>query len=114
MEPNIPLLRKVMEHITEHPQEYHQRFWGLRTDCGTTHCIAGWALVFSGRELVWDTGDLPGMLFAAARDGLTANIAARELGLDVDRAWELFEADNSLDTVWALVEEISGGEVRRP
>lgn len=33
--PNIPLLRKVMEHIESHPDEWDQNYWRTATDCGT-------------------------------------------------------------------------------
>lgn len=41
---NVPLLRKVMEHIEAHPDEHDQSYWAKRTPCGTTFCFAGWAV----------------------------------------------------------------------
>lgn len=57
---NIPLLRKTLEHIEAHPNEWSQRVWGQRiVGCGTTYCFAGTAAVLSGYEPAWEkfTGD---------------------------------------------------------
>lgn len=45
---NIPLARKVIEHIEAHPEEHRQEFFAAKLDCGTTACIAGHALLLSG------------------------------------------------------------------
>lgn len=47
---NIDLFRKVHEQITAFPQTHDQSTYMFvdesdRTVCGTTHCIAGWAVV---------------------------------------------------------------------
>ncbi len=50
--PNLPLLRKVLGHIDNHPREWNQSTWGMQTQsetaCSTAHCVAGWAVVFDG------------------------------------------------------------------
>lgn len=44
--------RKILDHISAHPDQHHQWVWGKPDDvCGTAACIAGWALIFSGWEL---------------------------------------------------------------
>lgn len=68
--PNLPLLRKVLNHIDEHPEEWNQQNWMTRFSpllnagdtvdvgyrkvtvpaCGTAFCIAGHALHMSGYE----------------------------------------------------------------
>lgn len=51
--PNIPLLRKVLEQIDAHPELHDQgSFDATAYDdrsnaCGTSHCVAGWAIVLS-------------------------------------------------------------------
>lgn len=45
---NIPLARKVIEHIESHPEEHDQSRFVAKTRCGTTACIAGHALLLSG------------------------------------------------------------------
>jgi hypothetical protein len=52
-EPNIPLLRKTIEHIEAHPEEWDQTTWAVRTPCGTTMCFAGTALFVAGYTFNW-------------------------------------------------------------
>src|SRR6478609_6380573 len=55
--PNLPLLRKVLEHIDAHPEEWHQSVWAMETsasECGTAFCVAGHTVVMAGGELLWD------------------------------------------------------------
>jgi len=52
---NVKLLRKIKKHILEEPNRLNMRTWGRHFDppyrpksfpvCGTTACIAGWAVV---------------------------------------------------------------------
>jgi len=124
MEPNIPLLRKVMEHITAHPEEYDQREYAVRTECGTTHCIAGWAVALSDVSIVyrrlgiWDNrtaGDYGwNAELGSPAEGTWRRQARDLLGLDALDARYLFHEGRTLDEVWRFVEEISDGEVRRP
>jgi hypothetical protein len=43
--PNLPLLRRVLDHIDAHADLWNQGHWGRPEDakCGTAMCIAGWA-----------------------------------------------------------------------
>lgn len=44
---NSKLLRRIARQIENHPEEYNQDSWFGTTDktaCGTTACIAGWAV----------------------------------------------------------------------
>lgn len=45
---NIPLAQMVLRQITEHPETHNQESWA--NECGTVHCIAGWALALSGKQ----------------------------------------------------------------
>src|SRR3989337_610111 len=66
---DVPLLRKVLEHVTAHRELHVQRFWlvdlaGARTShdwnqvleeegkatCGTAGCLAGWTRLLAGYE----------------------------------------------------------------
>lgn len=49
---NIALLRKVMEHIENHPEEWQQSVWRTDQDnrCGTAMCFAGHAAHIGGCE----------------------------------------------------------------
>jgi hypothetical protein len=61
---NTGLARAVLDHLDAHPEAHNQYRWGFRGECGTTACIAGWALILSGYEpgryenLAWD-GSIP-------------------------------------------------------
>lgn len=48
--PNLPLLRKVLDHIDAHPEEWQQATYGTGTACGTAACIAGHAMLMSGYD----------------------------------------------------------------
>lgn len=121
---NVPLLRKVMDHITAHPEEYDQREYAVRTDCGTTHCVAGWALALSGREFIFRALRVCDHRTAAdfgwqAELGVvsgdyTHGAAAEALGLKWADAERLFDIDNTLPGVWRIVEELTSGEITRP
>ena len=111
----LPLLRKVLEHITAHPEEHDQNYWGYRSlllGCGTTHCIGGWALVLSGADLAWATS---GDLALAVVDGQVSvplTGAQKVLGLTDGEAGRLFYAKN-LDRAWVVVEDITDGVLLR-
>ena len=50
--PNLPLLRKVLDHIDAHPEEYEQATYTRTTSCGTAYCIAGHAAVMTGATFI--------------------------------------------------------------
>lgn len=43
---NIENFNKVIKQIIDHPETYNQRIY--HSECGTSHCIAGWCDVLSG------------------------------------------------------------------
>ena len=127
-EVNIPLLRKVVaweeaeaakpeelcqwlqaRYITGQPGEtiwYHgdayvagdsvvwdSTMWGRSAECGTCFCIAGKAAFDA-------TGNMD---YLAAHD-----IAKRELGLTETQADVLFHANNTIEDVRRIAEEIAG------
>ncbi len=49
---NVELLHKVADVIAKHPEQFDMLTW----DCGTTACIAGWALRLSGVGIPAATG----------------------------------------------------------
>lgn len=80
---NVELLRKIAAVIQEKPDEFDMKdFNASLHDCGTTHCIGGWAAVLSG---------------------VTNTDAARKnLGLDKDQ-WDRLcyvDADNEYGGCW--------------
>lgn len=121
---NIPLLRKVMEHITAHPEEYDQREYAVRTECGTKHCIAGWAVVLADNPeinypdvlYVWDHRTATDFSWRARLGSIGqpwSRRAEEVLGLTWGQGVYLFHERRTLDEIWSFVEEISDGEIRR-
>jgi hypothetical protein len=122
MTPNVPLLRKTMEHIEAHPQEWDQQVWR----CGTTMCFAGTACDLDGGQ--WADADMPedeDAPYLLRRDGEpeedtytnigpglihAATRARRILGLDETQADFLFGTSNTLDYLRAGVAELCGDD----
>lgn len=94
---NIELMKRVRDQITQRPETHDQNHWGRRTECGTTHCVAGWACVLSNVELDWDTytDDNDTGFSYGTSDGISIDKVARSLlRLNNDQADQLFWADN--------------------
>jgi hypothetical protein len=117
---NVPLLRKTLEYITEHPEEHDQEMWGLKTRCGTTYCLAGHAVQLAGHEIAWpppccpecDGREKAAYLCADGRD--IAEVAREELGLARDQAWCLFNSGKTLFGLWFMAREFTNGEIEIP
>lgn len=107
--PNLPLLRKVLDHIDAHPEEHDQVTWGfeyrwpsaqflieehLRAGkCGTAMCIAGWAVSLGAPQTF---------------DGNWGEEDARAvLGLTPRESADLFAADNTRGAIQGCVERIA-------
>ena len=60
---NGKLGRRVLDHVTANPEQLDMSVWGEVGPCGTSACLAGWALIFSGWALVDDN------TFRRASDG---------------------------------------------
>jgi hypothetical protein len=112
----VALLRKTLEHVTAHPDEWNQWMWASKTDCGTAYCLAGTACVLAGEEIDWrrtSAGVVKQASYLA--DGQSIEKRARELlGLGSYAAVELFEADNRLRELWTLANEFTGGAIDIP
>lgn len=127
LEPNIPLLRKTLEHIEAHPEEWKQETWR----CATGMCFAGWAVTIADRQwaadknssfgsfVVADENDRnamgteniyksePGVLHPGIERIVNCDDAAiRELGISEDDADVLFDSDNDLHSLKLYVAEI--------
>lgn len=48
---NKELGRLVLRQVTEFPESFDMGDWAGSNACGTTACIAGWAMFFSGYEV---------------------------------------------------------------
>lgn len=113
---NTALLKQTLAHIEANPLTWEQTSFR----CGTGMCFAGWAAQLSGCTwLTNDPDDMYGDFVIAEPDDEQVSDevdgkqvigvrfrAARVLGIDLDRAEELFEAHNELDDLRDLVTEL--------
>lgn len=115
---NVPLLRKTMEYASDHPEEIDLKMWARVDSCGTTMCIAGTAITLAGHRIDWSRPERvlesrPSRDFFYLTDGrLIEEVAEEELGLTPYQASELFFS-RDLDSAWAVVENITDGEISR-
>ena len=115
MTANIQLLRKVLEHVTDHPEEWNQGVWAVRNDCGTAACIAGHTVLMTGHQVEWVSMSGATEKAIAVSQGPTINrVAAHELGLTGYQADVLFNASNTLADLWWLAGQITDGEIATP
>ncbi len=132
---NVPLLRKVLELITAQPWTWNQETWacvnkpeqaeeraeeyGVSTkECGSAFCLAGHVAHLAGRLMKVSRFDYVTAIYAAEYvmdDGSAiGTYAERELGLTLEQADALFEAGNSLFSLWKLASEYTNGEIQIP
>jgi hypothetical protein len=113
---NIELFRKIDEVIQALPEQHYQGTWETTTTCGTTRCIAGWAVALTTNAPLFDRYGNPTRetLQIARESGLSDgfNIGAigrRLLDLTPQQAGRLFFTDD--DTARKTVHAIAtGGE----
>lgn len=117
---NVPLLRKSLEFVTEHPEEWDQTTFGAVRSCGTVGCFAHHAVRLDGAKMVgvqyarFEEGDDPDYLISIAGVPTThvRHRAQRVLGLPDGH--RLFDSDNTLldleVMVNRLIREAESGE----
>jgi len=108
---NVALLRKTLEHVTAHPEEWDQGRW--LSDCGTRGCMAGHACLLSGARVVSATAyevQIPGSTVSHS----VPYAARRLLGLTLKQANALFEANNTLADLWHHASRFTDGEIEIP
>lgn len=106
---NSDLLRRTIEHVEAHPDEWDQAHWaGDGADCGTTCCLAGWACRLSGLRIDWDRQDGNGQAWWLTDGRLISTTAQQLLGLTDTQAMELFYEGNDLDDLRRLVALLAG------
>lgn len=117
---NVPLLRKILEHITAHPEEWHQEWWAIKTSessCGTACCVAGWAAFLGGYSFRWghlQDNDKASVNVGGKAGKTIPEIARKLLGLNQDQGTELFYSGNTLKDLWADAHEFTNGEIEIP
>lgn len=103
--PNLPLLRKVLDHIDKFPEQWDQGWWGRKSACGTVCCLAGWACILSGHEL--EFGECRTIAHVAIGDRYIENIAAEELGVTAMEAQNLFHINIGRSDIQLVAEQIA-------
>lgn len=112
--PNVELLRRVLEHITAHPEEHDQRVWARHTDCGTAMCLAGHAVTITGHAIDYGKHSWSGLVYLTRAGESIEDVAARELGLSDDQAENLFDPDNTRAELWREAAQITDGAIEIP
>ena len=118
--PNLPLLRKVLDHIDAHPEEWEQATYATKkyadvartVECGTAFCIAGWAAVLSGAAPYWPKGGKATSTFQTPDGELHDgdDLGREVLGLTESEAGDmhgLFSGNNTRDDVQFYAEQIA-------
>jgi len=114
-EVNVPLLRKALEHITAHPEEWDQTQWAQQTSCGTACCVAGHVALMTGHEIDFGRVDVYSEMVTHTTTGrYIEDVARYELGLTSDQSRILFDEMNRLPTLWAYAKHLSNGEITAP
>jgi hypothetical protein len=120
---NVPLLRKVLEHVTAHPEEWNQAEWARRDSCGTAYCIAGHTVVMAGNEVRWSPFcfeheyEVSGTLVDGRRVG---DVAVELLGIPIPlrrvgvEKGHLFYSENTLSDLWRIASQLTDGEIEIP
>lgn len=129
--PDLPLLRKVVDHIKADPDSWEQGNWAVRwlkwtqprdqkgrfgqgqkyQTCGTAMCVAGHAASLGGFQIAWDpNADYANNVKEKGKDGGIVSIpeAARHaLGLTRSEASMLFRGRNNLGDVLRVCQRIA-------
>lgn len=121
MKRNYALLREVYNIIETEPHRHDQRYWGRRTQCGTTHCVAGHVVALTGAAVDWTSDDSPDAVFLSEsvippggqERQYIASYAGDQLGLTPAEANELFLDTDTREDVLLLLKHYlneEGGE----
>lgn len=116
---NIDLLKRALAQVEEHPDQWQQAHWATppAPECGTAHCIGGWAVVLHGVEIDPDEPCYVMPLPADEPDpGLTYNDGEMDtwdyarwlLGLEEWQANDLFASINTLADLRRIVADLCG------
>jgi hypothetical protein len=116
--PDLPLLKKAVEYVDAHPEEWDQEEWYAEDHCGTVACLAGRTCLLAGDTPSDLEPGLNGRLQTAfiVRDGggvQDISERARELlGLTHDEC-RMFSATNDRADLqeWAIRIAARAGEV---
>jgi hypothetical protein len=125
---NTELFKKIHEVVSANPQRHDQATWEGQSvgDCGTTRCVAGWAVHLATGQKVfrWESG-VPNVLLSGATvrlarehgipaesgddPGVVPKVASKMLGLTDVEAEYLFYADD--DRAREIVAAAAAGDI---
>lgn len=115
--PNTKLLKRTLNYIEAHPDEWDQKHWASWTQCGTAYCFAGWtvALAHPGASPDFSEGASPdgettGYVVVDGESVDIEEFATELLDLSGEQADALFCATNSLDELRRQVAELTAAE----
>lgn len=131
---DVELLRKELEHVTAHPEEWDQTRWIVRTSCGTTGCLAGGTALRAGYrpyevtdvigQLTWvyvahddpirDSSSVEDLTAPDPRVLSVSSVARRLLGITNTQANDLFAPHNTLEDLWIIASELTDGAIEVP
>ncbi len=78
----------VADQITTSPEQFNMGYWATKHQCGTVACLAGWAVLLSGRKVEVREGCVPG--FVGLGEAEVIMLAAEWLGVPHPHAGALF------------------------
>lgn len=113
---NVEMFKKIHNQITLHPETHHQGTFEEGQSCGTTRCVAGWAIHLWGVEngFAGSVNDLMGMYVANHMNPNEwveiEDAAGHLLGLSEREAYQLFYNFNEPDVVRMVSEYAAGKE----
>jgi hypothetical protein len=102
---NTELFRKIHEIISTQPRKFCMSFWEDPTDCGTTRCVAGWAVHLTTGEPLYANNETfsidhhPAVIRLAGRLGVPDDfdyIGSELLEIEFDLGERLFHCGNSV------------------
>lgn len=114
---DVPRLRKELEYVTAHREQWKQGSWINRTSCGTVACLAGNTVLNEGCVPAYGSGSRAVTSTVITQEGRwlhVADVAAKLLGLTTHQADVLFDASNSLFGLWSIAAHLTDGEIEIP
>lgn len=110
---NVELLERVMQHITDHPEQHDQVAW--LNECGTAACFAGWACLLSGWQPVvtYNPDDTRVMSPDTLTEDFVSDRAGKLLGLTHREMNYLFHGANTRDVLQRMVKDLVNGDKLR-
>jgi hypothetical protein len=112
---NVDLMLEVKHAIENDPSAHDQMYWVRSRTCGTTMCIAGWAVHLAGKhEFKFDYSHDGSLTVDYVRTpeghSLVPDVAADLLGLDEDESYRIFWTQDNEAAMGMLDELIEKGK----